>query len=240
MKIDCFASSSSGNAYKVSSNTEILLELGIPVNKIMKGGSLPPFALLTHEHNDHAGFWKEYAGLGGKIITSKGTADALGGGDCFMTIESFKAIQVGGLEIMAFPVVHGVPEHLAEQGERAVADPFGFLISDGEKTLLFATDTVNIFYTFQGITNFLIECNWDEETISPSTHETHLAWAMDSHMSLKTCKEFLKRHTKSAEEVILCHLSAKNARPEKMAKEVKAIVGVPVGVCGKSGGIKFY
>ena len=237
MNIICYASGSRANCYKIDDGeTSCLLEIGITWKELIrKGAEKPPvFCLLSHEHRDHSKGWREYVSHGNILMASAGTLNALGTEG--FVLEPLTSYMFGTFEVMPFPLVHGDPE-----SGNGVEAPLGYVIKSTKtnKTLLFATDTVNVFHRFRDVDIFLIECNHDEETIDPECDDTHLKWALDSHMSLKTLKQYLSRQMEigTIEEVILCHLSSKNAVPEKMAEEVKKLTGAITGVAKTNGGI---
>ena len=82
MKIETFASSSTGNAYRISDgHTTLLLECGIPFRKLQKysGYALSEVSacLITHEHGDHAKAVGNLIDFGMPIWCSQGTAEKL-------------------------------------------------------------------------------------------------------------------------------------------------------------------
>ena len=78
MKIYCVASGSSGNCYVVSDGkNEIMLEAGVNPDKVIRAvGHIPKYALLTHEHDDHAKYSDKFDKYGVNVYCSRGTREA--------------------------------------------------------------------------------------------------------------------------------------------------------------------
>ena len=103
-------------------------------------------------------------------------------------------------------------------------EPFGFLIANPEcGTVLFATDTYYLQYTFDGLNNIMLECNYRQDILDANVEAGLLpaklrARTMKSHCSFDTCKEILLANDLSqVHNIVLIHLSDGNAN----AKEFK-------------------
>ncbi len=231
MKVDCLASGSSGNCYIVTDgHTRIMLECGLSFSKIMKksGFSIPKYCLISHEHMDHCRAWKDLFLYGVKVCSSRGTTEALDTSKYINILEPLKQFVIETLNVMPFNVAHDA------------AEPFGYVIASritGEQ-LLFATDTYYLKYRFANISHFLIECNFDRETLSPDCDDKHLERVFESHFSLQDLLWFFEANDLTrTREIYLCHLSDDNLDHEKAKREVEEATGVPVKLCLREGGV---
>ncbi|MCL6443145.1 MAG: MBL fold metallo-hydrolase [Alicyclobacillus sp.] len=229
IEITPLASSSSGNAYRITDgNTVLLLEAGLRITELRKAFRfrLSEIAgcLITHEHQDHGKCAADLMRAGVDVYASAGTLNALKlSGHRAKAIESRKQFTIGTWAVLPFDVQHDV------------AEPLGFLMANqaGEK-LLFATDTYYIRYTFSGLTHVMIECNYSErildqnivDGITPVEMKPRL---VRSHFSLENLKEFFKANDLSkVQEIWLLHLSQRNSDPDQFRREIQEVTGKPV------------
>ena len=238
MDIKSIASGSSGNCYRVSDGTtSILLEAGIPVNRIREGCGFRlsdiSGCLISHEHGDHASHAKDLTRYGIDVYASPGTIEGTQGrkgalkGPLVHPVQPMEQFQVGTFTVLPFDV-----EHDAKQ-------PLGFLIQSGTtgEKLLFFTDTYYLKYKFPGCDIIMAECNYTmdqllknvEDGITPAYRIQRLA---KSHMSLETLEEMLQANDLSRlKQIYLLHLSADNSNEEQMKQEIQELTGVEVYVC---------
>lgn len=225
------ASSSHGNAYVVSDgNIHILLECGIPFRRLQRalgfhlGDIMACF--VSHEHKDHARSYMELIKSGIPVYASAGTADAL---DCDLirTMEERQEVSIGTLDVMPFATFHDA------------AEPFGFLIrsrADGDK-LMFATDTVNLAYSFPGVNIVALECNYSDEILSRATRlpEKVRHRIRNSHMEIGRTCDFLRQADRSyMRTVYLLHLSDACSNAGLFQDLVERVCpGIEVIVCPK-------
>ena len=79
--------------------------------------------------------------------------------------------------------------------------------------MLFATDTYYLQYTFDGLNNILIECNYRQDILDANVEAGLIpaklrARTMKSHCSFETCKEILQANDLSeVHNFVLIHLS---------------------------------
>ncbi len=232
MDIKIIASSSAGNAIKISDGiTSILLDAGIPIKQLRSGSGYTlsdiDGCLVTHEHQDHSKAVKDLVKIGVNIYSSIGTLASIGfNNHRFKPVKPNEVFTVGTFRIMAFDVIHDA------------AEPLGFLLESactGEK-LLYFSDTSYVKYTFTGITHLIIECNHDRETLLKNVHEgvidVNLAKRIaKNHFSLERLVEFLEVNDLSKlKEVHLMHLSDNNSNEEKFKRVVQQITGTEVYV----------
>jgi len=231
--IDVLASGSSGNCYRIDNGkTVLLLECGTSVKKIRQGLKFKlqdvAACLVTHCHLDHALAAKDMLKAGITVMTSDGTANALGIAEEFncTILEPMKQKQVGTWLVLPFPVQHDA------------AEPFGFLLKnleDGDK-LLFITDAAQIPGTFQGISHMMIEANYCPQILADNSASGRVNKTMAdrvrfSHLSIDDVLEFVKAMDKSSlKEIHLLHGSDANSDSADFRRRVAAATGVPTFV----------
>lgn len=238
MEVISIASGSTGNCYRIGDGTtKILIEAGIPVNRIREGCGFRlsdiSGCLISHEHGDHASHAQDLTRYGIEVYTSQGTIEGTRQfryalhGPLVHPVKAMQAFQIGSFTILPFDVEHDAKE------------PLGFLIKSeitGEK-LLFFTDTYYIKYRFPGLVYIMAECNYNmdqllknvDEGITPAFRIQRLA---KSHMSLETLKEMLQANDLSKlKQIYLLHLSSDNSNEEVMKQEIQKLTGVEVYVC---------
>lgn len=241
MTLTILGSSSSGNCYLLESKKDILiLEAGVNLKEIKKAVKDWPKiigCLVTHEHKDHS---KSILGLmryGINVYASAGTFKAL---KIVKNVHRAKKMQVRiNYKIGSFTIFPFNIEHDAVQ-------PFGFLIDHKESgRIVFITDTHYCKYCFPKLNNIIIECNYSHEILEknieagrvPDIVRTRL---LKNHMSLDTCKGFLKANDLSrVQNIVLCHLSDGNSNARQFKKEVKELTKKNVFVASKGLKIEF-
>lgn len=227
MKLYIIGSSSSGNSYLLQSETtgEVLaIEAGVKFDKVKKALDYKinhiVGCIVSHEHGDHAKAINDFLKACIPVFASKGTLEAKGL-DYTMTnvfmVSPLKRYKIGGFEIMPFDVQHDA------------AQPLGYLIKHPEcGTVLFATDTYYLKYRFDGLSNWMIECNYRQDIlqrnfeagkIDPKRRDR----TIKSHMSYETLRETLAANdlTKT-NRIILIHLSADNSNAREFVQGISA------------------
>ncbi|MDT8901135.1 MBL fold metallo-hydrolase [Anaeroselena agilis] len=232
MDIDILASSSAGNAYRVSDGkTGLLLDCGLAWREIQRILHFQTSALagilLTHEHGDHAKAARDAAKAGLDIFSGQGTFDALAlSGHRCHPAKARHQFRLGTFTVLPFDTVHDA------------AEPLGFLLASGDEKLVYLTDTAYSRYMFPGLTHILVEANYSDDILRERVESGEVDVAMKSrllrsHMSLQTCKEFLLANDLSQVEAIyLIHLSNGNSDAARFKREVQAATGKPVYVAG--------
>ena len=230
MQLRCLGSSSSGNCYLLENETECLvLEAGLPFKEVKKvldfNTSKIVGVLVSHEHLDHAKYFKEYQKSGIFVGMSDGTAQAIGSDD--FILNSGYWYQYGGFTLTPFPVIHDA------------AEPFGFVIRHQDMgSLLFASDTEYVKQNFKKLklNHIMIECNYSQKIIDERMNSGNTAKSLrdrilQSHMELETCKGFIEANmTTQLDNVILLHLSDGNANEKVFREDIQAIVGPYINV----------
>lgn len=233
MDIKILASSSAGNAYRISDGrTSLLLDAGIPIKAIQVRCGFKVTQIdgcfVSHSHKDHSKAAKDLARLGVDIYTSQGTIEACGlSGHRIHAIKALQELTIGTFKVLPFDVQHDAPE------------PLGFLftsVETGEK-LLYFTDTYYIKYKFQGLTHIMAECNYDAETLQRSVDAGYIPIELvprlvKSHMSLEHFLDLLKANDLSkVRQIYLLHLSNNNSDEKRFKEEVQKLTGAEVYVC---------
>lgn len=235
MKLRVLGSSSSGNSYILENEKEILLlEAGIKFSAIKAGIhfdlSKVVGCLVSHEHGDHAVSIPDMMKVGIDVYASKGTFEARGitKGHRANYVQAGKQFKVGGFTILPFEVQHDAVE------------PLGFLIHHKDiGKLLFITDSYYCKYKFQGVENFLVECNYRAKTLEENIEKGLVPRFIKdritkSHFEIENVKEFLKSSDLSkTRNIILIHLSSQNSDGEEFKKEIEQTTGVATKVACK-------
>lgn len=231
LDIKVIATGSSGNSYLVADQTgnKLLLECGITFTALKKALRFNfkgiQGCLVSHEHKDHCRCIADCLGACIECYCSVGTATALNlKHHRLHHIKAGKQIKIGSWNILPFEAMHDAVE------------PLCFLIQNGEDKLLFATDTYYIKHKFVGLTDVLIECNYDLEALNENietgnVNEARKKRILRSHMNLDTCKGFfLANDIRELRSITLIHVSNDNGVVDKFKKEIEAITGIPVVV----------
>lgn len=214
MELHVIGSSSSGNCYVLDNGQEsLVIECGIPFKRVQRelGFDISRIsgALVSHEHGDHAKYVGQFLEARIPCYMSKGTREALHLEEhrlvCGM-LPGGNPYHVGKFLVQGFETRHDA------------ADPFGFLIYHPDCGMtLFATDTYYLEYTFAGLNNILIECNYRQDILDANIASGKLNPALrkrtvKSHMSFDTCKEtLLVNDLSNVNNIVLIHLSSGNA-----------------------------
>lgn len=241
INVKTLATGSSGNCFILSkrgSRKDLMVECGIPIRQILKGigynlGSISA-CLVTHEHSDHARAADALMTYGITVVASPGTFEALG--KAAQNIRAQKLsnrtplAMTGGWTVSGYPAIHDA------------AEPFMYLIRNGSDVLLFATDTAYIPYHFRGLTQMMVEANYDldimkDRIIDGSVHSARKKRTMDTHMEIGTLEAWLRDLNRNGSldklrEIRLIHTSAANSDPEAFRKRLEMVTGVPVYVEG--------
>ena len=227
IEIKPIASSSSGNAYIVNDgHSPILIECGIQIKRIRQAVNFKlagiAGALVSHYHNDHAGYVKDVMRAGVDVYTSQGTADELNlSGHRLHIIEPLKQLTIGSWTILPFETEHDCKGAL------------GFLLQTSGEKLLFMTDTAYCRYRFKGVTRIMIECDYQTGYLknNESYSQALKNRIIKTHFSLENVLDFLRATDLSKlQEIWLIHLSRYNVNPAEAKKAVQRLTGIPVYV----------
>lgn len=226
MKLTVLGSNSNGNCYLLqSSNGVLIVEAGLHARTIKQALnfniSQVVGAIITHCHNDHAGYAKELWQAGIPLYAHQSVFQAkhLTNQPFCHEITPHKGFQVGDFRIFPFEVMHDVP-------------CMGFVIDHEEMgRLLFVTDTMLLEYTVPRLNHILLEANYSDEILERNIISGRVPAAMrerllQSHIELKTTKSILAANDLSAvQEIVLIHLSDNNSDERLFVQEITQQTG---------------
>jgi len=238
MELICLGSSSRGNCYILSNDTEALvIECGVSLKEVKKAVDFDikkiVCALCTHEHLDHSKYVGDFLNARIPVLMSNGTKNKLNlkSGIVPTVINDGTKLNYGNFTILSFDVKHD-----AEQ-------PIGFIIKHEEMGVtLFVTDSYFVPYTFANLNNIIIEANYETKLLKrnieagkiPPSHYNRL---LESHMSLDTCLEALQANDlRKVNNIVLIHLSDGNSNAEEFMEAAHKATGKTVTIADK--GIK--
>ena len=229
MKLTILGSSSAANGYVLDNGREALaLECGCPLIDLQRAVDFDlrrvAGVLLTHEHGDHARHALKYVQSALPLYASRGTLSALPEAvresPFVHPVRPPRPFPVGRFQVLPFDVRHDA------------AEPLGFLISHPEiGSLVFATDTRLLPYTFPCVRTWLLECNYSAALLDANVRRGEVSEAqrvrvIESHMSLDTCRETLQANDLSAaRRIILIHLSDRNSDAAQFRKTIARATG---------------
>ena len=227
MKLIVLGSSSSGNGYILDAgDSALLIECGVrfPEVKRALGYNISKVVgcLLSHAHGDHAKYVAQYLSSGIKVYTNDECMTHTGqkSHNWQLTSPQFK---IGEWEIQAHSVVHDVKCE-------------AFLIRHKGNTVCFVTDTHYVPFTFKGLNNIIIECNYDGEILETRAVDHSIPMSvrnrvLSSHISLETCRDWLLASDLSkVNNIVLIHLSDGNSHAVNFKNNLQAITGKPVHI----------
>lgn len=226
MVLKVIGSSSKGNCYILESDTEaLIIEAGCKLLEVKKALqwqlSKVVGCIISHEHNDHAGYAKEYAQAGIKVLALPAVQQAKGIERNVQPIELGKAYKMGSFVLQPFAVMHDVP-------------CVGYIVKQEELgKMVFFTDTFACKYRFSGVTTYMVEANYCDELLEANIEAGKVPMVlrnrlMTSHMEIQNTLGFLRTSDLSHTlRVILVHLSGGNSDPESFERQVKEATGLP-------------
>lgn len=228
-KIECLGSGSSGNCYLISkNNTYFMLECGISYNKIVQELAIRNLTLsdlvfiaVSHEHKDHSLSLEKIKKVNKHIIYQSNQVHAY-----------YDEYLYAPITVTPFEVVHDV-------------ECYGFIIQDGEDSLMFATDCESIVSSLReyNFTQMMIECNYYDlyaaKALKSNNENPKLIRQINAHMSLHTCIQTIQMcMTINLKEIYLMHLSDELSDEKIMKYLVEYNTHIKTFVCQKYGGIK--
>lgn len=226
MRLSVLGSNSYGNGYILETVQEALvIEVGVRLSEYKKalGWRLNKVAgaIVTHEHNDHAGYIREFVKAGIKVHALPSVFDAhgLGGKPFTQDIAPAKAFNVGRFKVMAIEVQHDCPcvAYLVEHEEMG--------------KLLFVTDTMNFTYMVPNLSHLMLEANYADDILDRRIADGIVPPSMrprllKSHLEISNTKFILSRQDLSrVNEIVLIHLSEGNSDEERFVREVRELTG---------------
>jgi phosphoribosyl 1,2-cyclic phosphodiesterase len=179
---------------------------------------------VTHEHGDHSKSIKDVMKAGIDVYASKGTFETLNiTGHRIKPVKAKEQFRIGTWTILPFDIKHDA------------AEPICFLLanSSGEK-LVYITDTAYSPYKFKGITHYMIEINYDKETLNGNVEQGVLNKGlkkriMKSHFSLEHAVDFFRESDLSkTQEIWILHLSDSNSNENRIKQKIQEVTGKQV------------
>lgn len=233
MTLKVLGSSSKGNCYLLDDGKEaLMIECGIAFVDVQKAVNFDIArivgCLISHEHGDHAKFIDKVLKMRIPCFASEGTLRAkdVWGNRLAHALTELHTYKISErFAVMPFKTQHDA------------AEPFGYLIHHPEcGNVLFATDTYFLQYTFPGLNNILLECNYRQDILDANVEAGLLPKAlrrrtMTSHCSFQTCKEILAANDLSeVNNIVLIHLSDGNSNAAEFKADIEAETGKVVHI----------
>lgn len=221
---------SGGNCYALIGKGILVLDAGVPFREITKAVEYRTSdisgCLVTHIHGDHIKYASELTRAGIRVYSNQETVYAYNKG--IMALPERKLSRVGGFDVIPFYV----PHLSMEDGELVNCPNFAYIIRNDELgTMLYATDFEFLPFTFRKmrLNHILIECNHMDDLVN--RNDPNFEHVIRGHSSLGTVVEIVKANkTTDLQNIILCHLSGKNADADVMVDAVEQAAGAGVNV----------
>lgn len=229
MRLNVLGSDSNGNCYVLQNDKEaLIIEAGVRFSEVKKALkwqlSKVVGAVITHEHNDHAKYIRDFVSNGITVLALPSVFKAKGIDSLSFRkeIEPMHGYIVGGFKVFAMPVCHDVP-------------CVGFIIEHEDMgRMLFVTDTMMLEYRVPGLNHILLEANYAEDILDAKIEAGSVPLSMKprlihSHMEIETTKGILRANDLSGvNEIVLIHLSNGNSDERRFVREVQETSGKPV------------
>jgi phosphoribosyl 1,2-cyclic phosphodiesterase len=224
MQLRVLGSSSKGNCYLlIASDQVLIIEAGVRLIEVKKALAFRTDniagCLISHVHNDHAGYIKEYTDAGITVLTSDKVIEMKAVSkfcNRLRTVYPEHGYQIGSYKVIPFEVQHDVP-------------CLGFFISHPESgNIMFITDTYMCEYTFPDLNHVIIECNYADDILENNIIYKGLNPMMRprllySHMELESCKNVLRSlDLTHVINIVLIHLSDGNSDEKRFTAEISA------------------
>lgn len=229
MRLNVLGSDSNGNCYILQTDKEaLIIEAGVRFSEVKKALkwqlSKVVGAVITHEHNDHAKYVRDFVSNGITVLALPSVFRAKGIDSLSFRkeIEPMHGYIVGSFRVFAMPVCHDVP-------------CVGFIIEHEDMgRMLFVTDTMMLEYRVPGLNHILLEANYAEDILDAKIEAGSVPLSMKprlthSHMEIETTKGILRANDLSGvNEIVLIHLSNGNSDERRFVREVQETSGKPV------------
>lgn len=217
MRVACFASGSSGNAFLVQAGSaHVLVDAGLPSRELRErlaachvDDQQLSAILISHEHSDHvAGLPRLLRHQQAPILATGGTLRALSGrgGDRQERLIPGIAVELSGLRVIPVEVPHDA------------AEPVGFVLEHGDVRIALFTDlgsaTDDVCSAIRGASLVVLESNYDDEMLARGPYPAHLKRRIRGprgHLSNADCSRALAEHLDGRTQAVwLAHLSHNN------------------------------
>ncbi len=219
MKAIVLASGSQANAtYLEIGESKVLIDCGLSYRQLLYRLKLMDKNLddlkavfITHEHADHiAGLRVLVNNHDIKIILSEGTFNSLDkryigeiAKEKFVIVKGYEAIDLFDFRVLPFPTFHDA------------AEPFGYRFIEGEKSLVYITDTgyfpIKQYDVIRDADGYIIESNHEVEMLLESSRPWQLKRRIlddQGHLSNEdSANLLLNLATERTKYIVLAHLS---------------------------------
>ncbi len=236
MKLTVLGSNSLGNCYILETDKEaLIIEAGVRFSEVKKALkfkiSKVVGVVISHEHNDHAGYIKEFINAGIMTLALEEVFKAKGfdeqSSSFYRAIKPKQGYRIGGFSIIPLGVNHDVP-------------CVSFIIDHPEMgRLLFVTDTMMFDYQVPGLNHVLIEANYADDILDKNIESGKMPISMrprllQSHMEINTTLWILRRiGLVDIHNIVLIHLSDGNSSEERFVKSAQELTGKQVYAANK-------
>lgn len=214
-----------------SAREALVLEAGIDFQEVQRAlnwnVSKVAACLITHEHQDHSARVNDFLDARIPVYASGGTIEGMNiqSGVKPITCVQGQPFTAGRFQVIPFRTKHDS------------AEPLGFYIRHPEMgTLLFATDTYYLPFTFNGLNNIIIECNYRLDLLENRVRSGNLPWIvrnriLSSHLSYDNCIKTLEANDLTrVNNIVLIHLSEGNSHADEFKAGVEAATGKNVHI----------
>lgn len=234
MKINCLASSSSGNCYIIQNKeTTLMVEAGLDFNTTksrltrfnIKLNDLD-LIVITHIHGDHANKRTvRNLNLYAPVLSNVETINQLELSKKVI-LNEWQPYKIKTIKITPFYLNHDV-------------SAFGYIFQDLDtnEQILFINDTQFVKYNFKSkyFSTVMVECNHILDLVD--MNDARARRQIKSHMSLAAVKAFLKTlNLKYTNQIYLMHLSDSHSDENLMIDQIQMLTGKPTYACCKEGG----
>lgn len=238
LKFCSFASSSSGNCYLVeSSNTRLLIDMGIAGKRVIEGlesRNLTPEdvngILITHEHIDHVKSVRMISkkAVNAKVYTSRGTASQIldkVDEEKIKYVEPDSPFTIGDIMVNPFRLSHDA------------AEPLGFSVIHNHKKISVITDTGyvtdDMFYETYDSDLLVLEANHEINILKMGSYPYSLKQRIlgnSGHLSNEAAGNYIcrmlgeRKATAPVPKIVLAHLSSENNTPSQAYLTIRNIL----------------
>lgn len=234
MELVILGSNSFGNCYVLQTVSEaLIIEAGVKPSEVKKAVRWQlrkvVGAVVTHEHDDHAGYVRELVAAGITVLAPDEVfkSHGISGRPFTKPITLGKGYKMGNFLIQPVPVKHDVP-------------CVGYIIQHPDMgKLLFITDTITFDYTVPGLNVVMIEANYADDIVNERIANGDMPEIMRprllaSHMEIEQTKAILSENDLSdVDNIILIHLSDGNSDEQRFVREVAELTGKHVVAADK-------
>ena len=210
--IKILGSGSSGNCLIItdSHNKKIIIDCGVPYNKILKAIDYDTknvvAVCVSHVHSDHTRSLDYLLSIGVSCYGNSTVCEKHKG--CQLIP---RALHIGGYKVQSFALVHNVENN-------------AFVIDthDGIR-ILYCTDTQYIPKIVRGVHYAIIECNYDMDYMIDNAMVGEIRKsAYNYHQSIDNCIEYAKKiYHPNMQKIILWHLSDGNINEKNALKKTR-------------------